>query len=44
MFLPTSRVITRRRIRLWLAVQDLFAGGGGIRVELEDRFREALRL
>lgn len=53
MVLPTSRVITRRRIRLWVGVpefldlrleQDLFAGGGAIRVELDDRFREALRL
>ena len=45
--------MTRRRIRLWVGVleclarrleQDLFAGGGAIRVELDDRFREALRL
>ena len=51
--LPASRVMTRRRTRLWVGVpeflarrleQDLFAGGGAIRVELDDRFREALRL
>ena len=51
--LPASRVMTRRRMRLWVGVtgsldrrleQDLLSGGGAIWAELDDRLRDRLRL
>jgi len=53
MGLPRSRVMTQRWTRLWIDFfglidrsleQDLFAVGGAIRVELDDRFRDPLQL
>jgi len=53
MVLPASRVITRRRIRLWVGVagsldrrleQDLLLGGGVIWAKLDDRLRDRLGL
>ncbi len=53
MVFPASRVMTRRRIWLWVGVtgsldrrleQDLLLGGGVIWAEIDDRLRDRLRL